>query len=124
MAPTEGQDGARSTGAKPQRPPTGDPRVLSAIQDFEKQLGDLLQAHESRRKAEVELERRLNALRDREQALTQQSEELDVQLSALAEQQRQLESERQRLGAQMVKVRHVRAARNDTEGARRAGWFW
>ena len=27
-------------------------------------------------------------------------------------------------GRQMVKVRHVRAARNDTEGARRAGWFW
>ena len=27
-------------------------------------------------------------------------------------------------GRQMVKVRHVRAARNDTEGARRAGWRW
>lgn len=27
-------------------------------------------------------------------------------------------------GRQMVKVRHVRAARNDTEGARRVGWFW
>ena len=27
-------------------------------------------------------------------------------------------------GREMVKVRHVRAARNDTEGARRAGWFW
>ena len=27
-------------------------------------------------------------------------------------------------GRQMVKVRHVRAARNDTEGAHRVGWFW
>ena len=27
-------------------------------------------------------------------------------------------------GRQMVKVRHVRGARNDTEGAHRAGWFW
>ncbi len=27
-------------------------------------------------------------------------------------------------GRQMVKARHVRAARNDTEGAHRAGWFW
>ena len=27
-------------------------------------------------------------------------------------------------GRQVVKVRHVRAARSDTEGARRAGWFW
>ncbi len=27
-------------------------------------------------------------------------------------------------GRQMVKVRHVRGARNDTEGAHRIGWFW
>ncbi|WP_263769697.1 ExeA family protein [Propionivibrio soli] len=27
-------------------------------------------------------------------------------------------------GRQMVKVRHVRLARKDTEGARRAGWLW
>lgn len=27
-------------------------------------------------------------------------------------------------GRQMVKVRHVRRARNDTEGARRVGWLW
>lgn len=27
-------------------------------------------------------------------------------------------------GRQMVKVRHVRLARKDTEGARRLGWFW
>ena len=27
-------------------------------------------------------------------------------------------------GRQMAKLRHVRLARKDTEGARRAGWFW
>ncbi len=27
-------------------------------------------------------------------------------------------------GSQMAKVRHVRLARKDTEGARRLGWFW
>jgi MSHA biogenesis protein MshM len=27
-------------------------------------------------------------------------------------------------GRQMAKVRHVRLARKDTEGARNVGWFW
>ena len=67
MVPTEGQGGSQKAGSKPQRPApgAGDPRVLSAIQDFEKQLGELRQAHESRRKAEVELDRGVAALRDR-----------------------------------------------------------